>query len=78
MTSTKGDNNPNEQQVPNSADHAPAPVTEAAEALHGSKARGEVFDQPDAVTLPGDTRIATNDEPGTGESSKGSKGSKRA
>lgn len=48
----------NEQQVPNSADHEPAPVTPEAEALHGDKARGEVFDQPEAVTLPGDTRIA--------------------
>lgn len=46
------------QQVPGSADHAPEPATPEAEALHGEKARGEVFDQPEAVTLPGDTRIA--------------------
>ena len=56
--------NGNEQQVPGSADHEPAPVTEQAEAMHGDKARGEVFDQPDAVALPGDTLIARpTDEP---------------
>lgn len=52
----------NEQQVPASADHEPAEPTEAAKLLHGENARGEVYDQPEAVTLPGDTRIATSAE----------------
>lgn len=55
----------NEQQVPGSADHEPAPVTDQAEAMHGDKARGEVFDQPEVVALPADTLIArpAGDEP---------------
>lgn len=57
------------KQVPGSADHAPEPATPEAKAMHGDKARGEVFDQPEAVVLDGDTRIATEPQsPETGES----------
>jgi hypothetical protein len=38
-------------------------ATEEARAIHGDKAREERYDQPEAVTLDGDTRIAT--EPAT-------------
>ena len=36
-------------------------ATEVARVLHGDKARAERYEQPDVVTLPGDTHIA---EPG--------------
>lgn len=39
--------------------------TKAAEVLHGEQARAERYDQPAAVTLPGDTRLA--DEPVEGD-----------
>lgn len=35
-------------------------ASEEAKALHGDKADPEVFEQPEAVTLDGDTRIATS------------------
>lgn len=39
-------------------------ATEVARVLHGDQARAEQYEQPDAVTLPGDTRVAApaNDE----------------
>lgn len=52
------DKRTSEQQVPGSADHQPEEPTTAARVLHGDNARGEVFDQPEAVVLDGDTRVA--------------------
>lgn len=37
--------------------------TEEAAALHGEQAAEEKYPQPEAVTLDGDTRIATGDDP---------------
>lgn len=34
-------------------------ATEVAKVLHGDQARAERYEQPDVVTLPGDTHIAT-------------------
>jgi hypothetical protein len=45
--------------------------SEAAKVLHGEQARAERYDQPEAVTLPGDTRVATGEGDEDGES-KGS------
>lgn len=36
-------------------------ATEEAIALHGNRAAAEKYEQPDAVTLPGDTRVARRD-----------------
>jgi hypothetical protein len=47
------------REYPASADHAPGEPSEVAKTLHGDLARDEVIDQPEAVTLPADTRIAT-------------------
>jgi len=33
-------------------------ATEVARVLHGDQARAEQYEQPEAVTLPGDTRVA--------------------
>lgn len=38
-----------------------AGASEQAVAMHGGQAREEKYPQPDAVTLPGDTRIADPD-----------------
>lgn len=34
-------------------------ASEEGKALHGDRANPEVFEQPEAITLDGDTRIAT-------------------
>lgn len=34
-------------------------ATEVARVLHGDRARAERYEQPDVVTLPGDTHVAT-------------------
>lgn len=44
----------NDQQDPQHGE-----PTEAATVLHGDKARAEEREQPDAVTLDADTRVAT-------------------
>jgi hypothetical protein len=43
------------------ADGPEAGATPEAIALHGDQAREERHEQPEAVTLDGDTRIATSD-----------------
>lgn len=44
--------------------------SEIAEVLHGDKANPEVFEQPDAVELPAETLVATEQAPVTRETSK--------
>lgn len=48
-----------ESKVPAERGNEGGEPSDAAKLLHGETARAEKYDQPEAVTLPGDTRIAS-------------------